>query len=74
MTPGGSRLLIAETVLPSMGADPEAGWMDLTMMTLTGTERTEKQFASLLDASGLKLDKAHTFPGTNHGVVEASLK
>lgn len=74
MTPGKSRLLIAEIVLPAIGADLEAGWMDLTMMTLTGMERTEKQWAFLLDASGFKLDKVHTAPGTNYGVVEASLK
>lgn len=74
MTPGKSRLLIAEIVLPAVGADLEAGWMDLTMMTLTGTERTEKQWATLLDASGFNLDRVHTAPGTNYGVVEASLK
>jgi hypothetical protein len=74
MVPGVSRLLISELVLPAQGADPEAGWMDLTMMCAGGMERTEKQWVELLDASGFKLGKIHQVTGSNNGVVEAFLK
>jgi hypothetical protein len=74
MDPAKSRLVISEVVLPTVGADLEAGWMDLTMMCAGGMERTEKQWLELLDASGFKLGRFYTVPGTNYGVVEAWLK
>ncbi|KAK2744921.1 hypothetical protein FQN55_006483 [Onygenales sp. PD_40] len=37
------RIVIADNILPSKDADAEGAWMDLTMVTFTGTERTEKQ-------------------------------
>lgn len=74
MDPSKSRLVISEVVLPLSKADPEAGWMDLTMMCAGGMERTEKQWDELLDASGFKLGRVFTVPGTNYGVVEAYLK
>lgn len=74
MEPNVSRLLISEIVLPETNADVEAGWMDLTMITMSGCERTEPQWANLLDLSGLKLHKTYHVPGTNYGVVEAYLK
>jgi hypothetical protein len=74
MVPGVSRLLISELVLPVQGANPEAGWMDLTMMCAGGMERTEKQWLELLDASGFKLGKIYQVPGSDSGVVEAYVK
>jgi hypothetical protein len=69
-----SRLLIAEIVLPTMEADVEGAWMDLTMMTFTGRERTEEQWVVLLTAAGLRLEKMYGLAGTHYGVVEAYLK
>lgn len=69
-----SRLLISEIIIPAEGADLEAGWMDLTMMTLTGCERTLKQWEGLLEKVGLKVEKTWAAGGNNHGVVEAVLK
>ncbi|PMD29394.1 o-methyltransferas-like protein [Hyaloscypha variabilis F] len=69
-----SRLLIAEIVLPTTEVDVEGAWMDLTMMTFTGRERTEEQWVELLTAAGLKLEKTYGLAGTHHGVVEAYLK
>lgn len=74
MKPNVSRLLISEIVLPETNADVEAGWMDMTMITMSGCERTESQWARLLDLSGLKLYKTYYAPGTNYGAVEAYLK
>lgn len=74
MERGLSRLLISEVVLPAMNADVEAGWMDLTMLAVGGRERTEGEWAKLLDLSGLKLEKTFHAPGTNYGAIEAYLK
>lgn len=73
MEPGKSRLIIAEIVVPSTGGDSETGWMDLVLMTVTGVERSAKDWEQLLSAAGLKLEKIHTSPGTNHGGVQAVL-
>ncbi|TGO27260.1 hypothetical protein BPAE_0045g00590 [Botrytis paeoniae] len=73
MAPEISRLVISEIVLPPIAADVEAGWMDLTMMTLSGRERTEKQWVNLLTLSGLKVRKIHHGSGTNYAAVEAVL-
>jgi len=74
MEPNVSRLLISEIVLPEVDADVEAGWMDLTMISISGWERTESHWARLLDQAGLKLHKTYHAPGTNYGAVEAYLK
>jgi hypothetical protein len=69
-----SRVLITEIIVPEVGAGMFPAWMDLSMMTIGGVERTEKDFARLLDASGLKLVKVWRAPGTPMGVIEARLK
>lgn len=69
-----SRLLIAEIVLPTTGVDVEGAWMDLTMMTFTGRERTEEQWIEILTAAGLRLRKTYGLAGTHYGVVEAYLE
>ena len=74
MEPNISRLLISEIVVPETGADVEAGWMDMTMITCAGRERTVSDWNKLLDLSGLKLGKVYHAPGTNYAVVEANLK
>ncbi|RAH69987.1 O-methyltransferase [Aspergillus aculeatinus CBS 121060] len=50
-----SRLLIMETILPEVGATMAHAYMDHTMMTFGGTERTAKDFTRLFDAAGLRL-------------------
>lgn len=69
-----SRVLITEFVVPESGAGMLPAWMDQTMLTFGGVERTEKGFADLLDISGLKLVKVWRASGTPTGVVEARLK
>jgi hypothetical protein len=74
MTSEVSRLLISEIVLPATGADVESGWMDMTMLSVSGSERTEGHWARLLDESGLKIERTYHAPGTNYGAIEAYLE
>lgn len=69
-----SRILIVEFIMPEVGATMSNAYMDHTMMTFAGVERTEKNFASLLDQAGLRLVKTWRAPGVPVGVVEARLK
>jgi hypothetical protein len=74
MAPSISRVLIAEMVIPASNVDLETCWMDLAMMTISGSERTKKQWENILDTAGLKLSRVYGAPGTNHSVVEAFVK
>lgn len=74
MVAGKSRLLIAEMVLPDARVDVEGAWMDMTMLTFTGRERSRAQWAAVLDSAGLRMEKTHGIAGTHYGVVEAYLK
>ncbi len=65
------RVLIVDVVLqPINEPSPQKALMDLMMLTLVpGHERTEAEFASLLDQSGLRLSQViHTECG--HSIVE----
>ncbi|KAL7940962.1 O-methyltransferase domain-containing protein [Trichoderma barbatum] len=73
MESGKSRLVIAEIVVPPTGGDSETGWMDLVLMTVTGVERSARDWEELLSLAGLKLEKIYKSPGTNHGAVQAVL-
>ncbi|MCJ1369933.1 hypothetical protein MMC20_001145 [Loxospora ochrophaea] len=67
---GQSRILIAEKVLPSVGCSQyEANW-DLIMMRVSGKERTESQWRSLLSSVRLKVVKIWLASGQEH-VIEA---
>ena len=49
--------------------------LDVHMMALlSGMERTEEQWTTLLDAAGLKVDKFWTLRADTEGLIEASLK
>lgn len=71
MDPHTSRVVIADQVLPNKGVAPESAFVDTLMMTITGGERTEKQWVALLARAGLRLERFHKAPGTAFGVVEA---
>lgn len=72
-----SRVLIADTILPvsvPVGAtDGFAYWQDIIMAMIGGKERTEREFASLLDRAGLKLHKVWRAADSLHGIVEGRL-
>jgi hypothetical protein len=74
MEPNKSRLVIAEIIIPATGADVESGWMDMTMLGVSGSERTEEHWGRLLGEAGLKLVRTMRAPGSNYGALEAWLK
>ncbi|KAJ5731623.1 S-adenosyl-L-methionine-dependent methyltransferase [Penicillium malachiteum] len=55
MTPGYSKLLINENVVPDTGAHPETTALDLNMMTVGSCERTQGHWTRLLERAGLKI-------------------
>ncbi|MFQ5704798.1 MAG: methyltransferase [Gemmatimonadales bacterium] len=60
MDPEG-RVLVIETVMPD-GQEPHpAKFMDVNMLAMTegGTERTEREFATLFESAGLRLEAIH---------------
>jgi demethylsterigmatocystin 6-O-methyltransferase len=66
-----SVILIDEMVLPSSGVQLYAAQIDLTMMaSIASTERTEKQWLSLLQSAGLKVFLYR--PSTGDSIIEAS--
>ncbi|MCJ1397526.1 hypothetical protein MMC11_000720 [Xylographa trunciseda] len=74
MTPGYSKVLINENVIPNK--DPH--WMgtslDIAMMSLMSSqERTEKNWRSLLDSVGLKVVKIWSHSPGTESLIEAEL-
>ncbi|KAI8944803.1 S-adenosyl-L-methionine-dependent methyltransferase [Xylaria longipes] len=75
MTPGYSKLLMSEFVLPASNTPLYPALLDVNMMAvLNGMERTEAQFSALLDAAGLKVVKFWSIAPEVEGLVEAVLK
>ncbi|KAI2631841.1 S-adenosyl-L-methionine-dependent methyltransferase [Hypoxylon sp. NC1633] len=75
MTPGYSKLLMSEFVLPASNSPLYPALLDINMMAvLNGMERTEAQFTELLDAAGLKIVKFWSVGAETEGLVEAVLK
>ncbi|TEY85897.1 hypothetical protein BOTCAL_0010g00370 [Botryotinia calthae] len=77
MQKGYSRILIADSVLPDMGASVFGSLLDINMMPLSGIERTEKHWKKLLEGEGLKVVNIQ-WPDTSGGsrdcVLEAVLE
>ena len=69
-----SRILIHDIIVPEIGATMSHAWQDLSLMAIGGMERTEKDFARLLDIAGLALVKVWRKPGDMMGIIEARLK
>jgi hypothetical protein len=76
--PEGGRLLVIEFVLPDVvdHADPELElrlMSDLNMLAITGgRERTEREWKTLLEASGCEYRGVHSIPGQSVSVIESS--
>ena len=70
-----SSLLIDEWVLPDAGA-PLAGASEdlMTLMLLSGMERTESQWKALLESVGLEIKKVWRTDGVSEAVIEAKKK
>ncbi|ROW15498.1 hypothetical protein VPNG_02420 [Cytospora leucostoma] len=68
-----SRVVVAEQILPARGVSAQSAWVDLTMMTFTGMERTEGQWGELLARAGLRVERVYRAPGTTFAAIEAVL-
>jgi len=76
MTPGYSKLLIFEFILPDVGAPLFPSLLDINMMALlSGMERTEMQWRTLLNSVNLEVMKFWKVKDPNvEGLIEAVLK
>ncbi|KAK0510697.1 hypothetical protein JMJ35_007129 [Cladonia borealis] len=71
MTRGYTVLLLSENVIPATGCNPHLSALDLTMMTLFGSqERTEEHWRGLLESEGLKLVMVYTIPSCLKSVLK----
>ncbi|KAH7082793.1 S-adenosyl-L-methionine-dependent methyltransferase [Paraphoma chrysanthemicola] len=75
MTPGYSKLLIKELLIPDRNAPWALTSLDVNVMqSLSGQERTETQFRDLLESAGFKIDGMWSHPNAIDVVIEASLR
>jgi hypothetical protein len=75
MEKGFSRILIDDYVLPNTKAPIRGSSMDLLMMMfLSGIERTERQWNTLLDRCSLEIVKIWKTRSDYESVIEAKLK
>jgi hypothetical protein len=71
VSPAGGRILIVEHVVPDPETPHFSKLFDIHMMcALTGRERTEKEYAELLEKAGLQYMQTHYPPSKTIGVVE----
>lgn len=69
-----SRVVIADMALPDVGASRDMALQDINMLSFGGMERTESQWAELIESAGLRLRKIWKGAGgAKHSVVEAVL-
>lgn len=74
MTPGYSKLLINEYVVPDFGASRPMTSMDWLMMALGAVkERTEKQWRELLQQAGLKVTGIWIYEQGTESLIEAEV-
>lgn len=76
MTPGYSKLLIHDLIVPEKGADKFTAVFDLVMMAFNaGMERTETQWRQLLEKAGFEVIKAWPPQQAGaDGIIEVMLK
>ncbi|KAJ5196687.1 hypothetical protein N7449_007166 [Penicillium cf. viridicatum] len=75
MTPGYSKLLINENVIPNTGAHWQATSLDLIMMVdLAAKERTEQQWHQVIEPVGLKITKIWTPLDSAESLIECDFK
>lgn len=67
-----SSLLIDEWVLPDVGAPLAGATEDMLMLVIhSGWERSESQWAALLNSCGLAIKKVWRVDGISEAVIEA---
>ena len=74
MTPGYSKLLVHENILPSFQPHPQMTTVDLMMMVkVAAQERTESMFRILLESLGFRVVKFWKNPTAVSSIIEALL-
>ena len=74
MTPGYSKILLNELVIPDLGCGIIAAQVDITMMVCAASEeRSESQWRELLGAAGLKIEKIWTDVPEAESIIEVVL-
>lgn len=75
MTPGYSKIILNELVLPDRGCGMVAAQVDITMMAcLAATERSERQWRQVVGSAGLKIEKIWTDVPEAESIIELGLK
>ncbi|CAH0028015.1 unnamed protein product [Clonostachys rhizophaga] len=75
MTPGYSKLLVYEVIMPAQGASHLAATLDLALMSCTsGLERTEEAWRRLLKECGFKIVSISRHPRALESVIEAEME
>lgn len=74
MTPGYSKILIFENVIPDTDADWQTTSLDLIMMSIFASqERTERQWRKLVESAGLKVVNIYTAGKGVESLIECEL-
>lgn len=74
LTPGYSRVLINDVIIPSKKPDWKATGEDVAVMCIVGSvERTEAQWEKVVNDAGLSLVKFWTAPKALEGIIEMEL-
>ena len=75
MTPGYSKILLNELVIPDIGCGIIAAQVDITMMACVASEeRSERQWQDIVDSVGLKIEKIWTDVPEAESIIELVLK
>ncbi|KAL1983736.1 hypothetical protein VTN96DRAFT_9992 [Rasamsonia emersonii] len=74
MTPGYSKILIFENVIPDTDADWQTTSLDIIMMSIFASqERTERQWRKLVESAGLKVVNIYTAGKGVESLIECEL-
>ena len=73
MKKGHSKLLVCETVLPDVGCSGFDSLTDISRITFSSMQRSEKQWAALLGSVGLKIVKIWPAKGGPFAVIESEI-
>ena len=75
MTPGYSKIILNELVVPDQKCGIVAAQVDIAMMTmLAATERSERQWHDMVEPAGLKIEKIWTDVLEAESIIELALK
>ncbi|KAI1329423.1 putative O-methyltransferase [Xylariaceae sp. FL0255] len=70
MEPGYSKVLISDCVVANENAAWQHASLDIFMMDISGQERTEQEWYTLIESCGLKIAKIYTKGKGNESVIE----